>query len=119
MTVLEAIHELDSLKPNTYSQQQKMQWLDRLDGFLCRAVLSRYPDRKQCELKPGDPDRELVMQAPFDEGYLYWMESKIHYFNEEIDRYNASVRMFRHSFEDFQRALHQCSEPEDSGNFRY
>ena len=46
MTVLEAIHEFDSLKPNTYSQEQKIQWLDRLDSFIRSGILILFPGEK-------------------------------------------------------------------------
>ena len=119
MTVMEAIHEIDCLKPNTFSQEQKIQWLDRLDSFIRSYLLSRYPKKKMDLLNLGDPDRELLMEAPFDEGYLHWLESKIHYYNEEIDRYNSAVRMFRSLFEDYQRQLHQQEDPENPGVFRF
>ena len=118
MTVMEAIHEIDCLRPNTFSQEQKIQWLDRLDSFVRAMILTRYPAKKADLLNLGDPDRVLLMEAPFDEGYLYWLESKIHYFNEEIDRYNSAVRMFRNLFEDYQRHLHQQAEPESPGVFK-
>lgn len=117
MTVLDAIHEIDSLKPNPYSQEQKIQWLDRLDCFIRCSVLDRYSGLKIDLVGLGDPDRTLLMEAPFDEGYLHWLESKIHYYNEETDRYNAAVRMFRACFEDFQRELNRREVPENPGIF--
>ena len=119
MTVMEAIHEIDSLKPNTFSQQQKIQWLDRLDSFIEKSLLSRFPQAERKPLSLGDPSRVLLMESPFDEGYLFWLEAKIHYFNEEIDRYNGAVRMFRNSFEDYQRQLLQKQSPINPGSFRY
>ena len=119
MTVLEAIQEIDSLKPNAYPQAQKVVWLDRLDQFIQRSVLDRYPQRAaEVTFETGDPERELLMPVPFDQGYLHWLESKIHYFNEEIDRYNSAVRMFRSVFEDYQRELHRRAEPSAPGPFR-
>ena len=119
MTALEAIHEIDTLKPNTYSQEQKLLWLDRLDTFIQKSILNRYPGRKAPTPVQGDPDRMLLMEPPFDEGYLHWMESKIHYFNEEIDRYNGAIRLFRGIFEDYQRKLNEGAMPENPGSFRY
>ena len=118
MKVMEAIHELDSLKPNTYAQEQKILWLDRLDSFVRNEVLSRYPDQKLDLLRLGDPDRVLIMEEPFDEAYLYWLQSRIHYYNEEIDRYNSAVRMFRSLFEDYQRSLQKTHMPENPGSFQ-
>ena len=108
MTALAVIQELDSLRPNGFSQEQKLQWVDRLDQFIRRVVLLRYGEAP--EIPMGEPDRELIMPEPFTEGYLYWLEAKLHYFNQEIDRYNAAIRMFRGSFEDYQRQLHQDRE---------
>lgn len=119
MTALEAIQELDSLKPNAYTQTQKMVWLDRLDQFIQRSVLDRYPDRAaDTALEMGNPERELLMPPPFDQGYLHWLESKLHYFNEELDRYNSAVRMFRAVFEDYQRELHRRAQLPVPGPFR-
>ena len=115
MTVMEAIHEIDSLKPNTYPQQQKIQWLDRLDSFIEKSLLSRFPQEKRQPLSLGDPSRVLLMESPFDEGYLFWLEAKIHYFHEELDRYNGAVRMFRGVLEDWQRQLLRDAEPVNPG----
>ena len=119
MTVMEAIQEIDCLKPNTFSQEQKIQWLDRLDSFVRSYILSRYPEEKVDLLNLGSPDRQLLMESPYDEGYLHWLESKIHYYNEETDRYNAAVRMFRSVFEDYQRQLQQSCQTENPGLFRF
>ena len=119
MTVLEAIHEFDSLKPNSFSQEQKIRWLDRLDSFILTSVFRCYPSRKNTHFTPGDPERILLMEGPGEEAYLHWLESKVHYFNEETERYNSAVRMFRSLFEDYQRQLNQEEIPENPGIFRF
>ena len=82
MKVLEAIHAFDCLKPNAYSQEQKVDWLDRLDCFICSRILEQYP-RAEYELNNlGDPDRELLVNDTFGDLYLHWLESKVHYYNE-------------------------------------
>lgn len=106
MTALEAIAELDSLLPNSYTQEQKLRWLDRLDAFLQVSVLDRYPGRTG-DFAGGDVDRGLLMPEPFSEAYVHWLESKVHYCNQEIDRYNEAMGMFRGLLEDYQRELHR------------
>jgi uncharacterized OB-fold protein len=34
MTIMEAIHAIDSLKPNSYSESDKIRWLSTLDGLI-------------------------------------------------------------------------------------
>ena len=117
MTALEAIAELDALLPNSYSQQQKLRWLDRLDAFLQKSVLDRYPGRSS-EFTGGDPDRGLLMEEPFSEAYVRWLEAKVHYCNQEIDRYNEDMGMFRGLLEDFQRELHRREALNKPRDFR-
>ena len=119
MTVLEAIHAFDSLKPNAYSQEQKITWLDRLDSFVRVRILEAYPRLDCPPFTPGDPDRALLMQEPFTDAYIHWLESKVHYYNEETDRYNDAVRMFRGVFEDYQRDLIQRNAPKNPGVFQF
>ena len=118
MTVMEAIHEVDCLRPNSFTQEQKVEWLDRLDCFVRSSILDRFPRLSADLLNLGSPERELLMKAPFDQAYLHWLESKIHYFNEEMDLYNGAVRMFRGVFEDYQRQLVKDNCPENPGTFK-
>ena len=118
MTALEAISEFDTLKPNSFSQEQKLRWLDRLDGFVQKSVLDWYPGR-QTSFAGGELDRVLLMEEPFAEAYLHWMEAKVHYFNQEIDRYNSAIGMFRGIFEDYQRELHRREALPASQDFRF
>ena len=34
MTIMDAIERVDTLKPNQYTEEQKVRWLERLDGQL-------------------------------------------------------------------------------------
>ena len=119
MTVLEAIHEFDTLTPNSYSQDQKVRWLDRLDSFIRSEILRRYPLQKVDLVGLGDVNRQLLMGTPYEEAYVLWLQSKVHYFNEETDRYNGAVRRFRACFEDYQRSLARENQPEHPGTFRF
>ena len=118
MTVLEGIHEFDSLKPNSFSQEQKLRWLDRLDQFLQKTVLDRYPLRKQA-LTLGDLQRELLLESPFSEGYLYWLEAKVRYFSQDVEGYNGAMGMFRGILEDWQRELHRREKLDTPEDFRF
>ena len=116
MKALEAIAEFDTLRPNSFSQEQKLRWLNRLDSFLIESVHARYPGLRG-EIRLSDPNRELLMTGPFSEAYLHWMEAKVHYFNQEIDRYNSAIGMFRGIFEDYQRELHRRQDLPQAQDF--
>ena len=42
MTIIEAINRVDSVKPNTYSQQDKVHWLSNLDGVVKREIIDTH-----------------------------------------------------------------------------
>ena len=118
MTALEAIAEFDRLRPNSFPQEQKLRWLTRLDAFLQKSLLDRYP-AKAGDVPQEDPDRELLIPDPFAEAYLHWMEAKVHYFNQEIDRYNSAMGMFRGLMEDYQRELHRREALAPGEDYRF
>ena len=44
MTIIEAINKVDSLKPNGYTQSDKVGWLSVLDGAIKRSVIDTHDD---------------------------------------------------------------------------
>ena len=47
------------------------------------------------------PGEELLVEAPFDEIYLRWMEAMVDYHNGEIQSYNAGIILFNSVYEAF------------------
>ena len=42
MTIIEAINRIDTLKPNTYSQETKVYWLSKLDGIIFDKIIKTH-----------------------------------------------------------------------------
>ena len=42
MTIMDALYRIDELKPNSYSQTQKIQWLSTLDGLIYREIIETH-----------------------------------------------------------------------------
>ena len=40
MTIMEAIHRLDVVKPNGYPQAEKIKWLSTLDGIIKAEIIA-------------------------------------------------------------------------------
>ena len=97
MTISEALRQLDGLKHNTYTREEKLGWLSQLDTMIYTQVL--------CSLTPQlppftgyDPDtpveQALLVAAPFDQMYLRFLEAQIDYHNGEIEKYNNAITLF-------------------------
>ena len=115
MTIIEAITQIDSLKHNTYSQENKVQWLSRLDSMVKRLVIDTHEGGEDVEFSGygdnTDLHTELLIPAPFDEMYLRWMEAQIDYTNGEYGKYNNAIVMFNTSWKEYQNYYNRTHMP--------
>lgn len=103
MTIIEAINKVDALKFNTYSQNDKITWLSKLDLAVKRLILDNHGNNPAPTFTGYTEDTPLntvlLVPAPFDEIYLRWMEAQIDYYNGENDRYNNSIMLYNAMFD--------------------
>lgn len=113
MTLEQALHTVDELKPNQYERARKIAWLDNLDRQVYRDVMLRHenkgdvPEAFQGYKQDTDPDTELLVKAPHDEVYRYWLEMHIDLANQEYEKYNNSAALASEALGAFKRAWHR------------
>ena len=102
MTIIEAINKVDSLKPNGYTQSDKVGWLSVLDGAIKRSVIDTHEDGESITFNGYTDetplDTELIAHAPYDDMYISWLEAKIDYFNGEYAKYNNSITRYNDTY---------------------
>ena len=101
MTPNKAIEVVDRRKPNSYSEEDKVGWINELEGMVQRLVIQT-DDIKQCSY-PKDMDKELLIPAPFDDVYALFLEAKIDYYNREYGNYNNSAMMFESQYNEYKK----------------
>ena len=115
MTILEAINRVDTTKPNSYTQTEKVDWLSTLDGIIKKEIIDTHEGGENIVFEGYTPDTSLdtvlLVPAPYDEVYLFWLESKIDYYNGETGRYNNSINMFNTAYEEFERYYNRTHMP--------
>lgn len=115
MKLREAIDRIDSLKHNTYTTAEKVEWISRLDGLVKNQIIDTHEDGENIEFNgytvEADMERELLIPAPYDEIYIHWLESKIDYYNGEIARYNNSAMMYQAAYDAYQRYYNRNHMP--------
>jgi hypothetical protein len=102
MTPNKAIEQVDSLKPNPYSDEVKLGWINDLEGMVKRLVIQDKDFTPY--VYPDDMDNELLIPAPFDNAYGLYIEAMIDYYNKEYGNYNNSVAMFDGVFKEYKKA---------------
>ena len=102
MTIIEAINKVDELKPNSYTQPDKIRWPSNLDGTIKTEIIDTHEGGEMVIFDGynGDTsdDTELLVKAPYDDLYLYWLESRMDYYNGEYGRYNNTLAMFNAAY---------------------
>lgn len=119
MTIIEAITRLDALKFNTYQQDDKVQWLSRLDNMVKKQIIDTHEGAEDVSFSGYTADTPtdtiLLVPAPYDEVYLRWMEAQIDYHNGEYDKYNNAILMFNTAFEAYQKHYNSAHKPVQRG----
>ena len=102
MTIMEALHRIDTIKPNSYGQAEKKKWLSTLDGIIKREVIDAHEGGDDVVFNGYTEDTDLtttlLVPAPYDEIYLFWLEAKINYWNGEYGKYNNSIEMYNEAY---------------------
>ena len=115
MKIIEAITQIDNLKHNTYSQNDKVQWLSRLDSNVKRLVIDTHEGGEEVRFTgytaETDPNTVMLVEEPFDEVYLRYLEMQIDYANGEIEKYNNSAMLYNEAWLAFQNYYNRTHMP--------
>lgn len=123
MTIIEAINRIDLIKPNTFERLEKTRWLSTLDGIIKSMIIDTHEGGADIEFKGYDAETDtttaLLVPAPFDEIYLFWLESKIDYWNGEYARYQNSMIMYNTAYAAFEQYYNRTHKPLSKKRFLF
>lgn len=115
MTLIEAISKIDNLKHNTYTHEDKVSWLSRVDHMVKQEILDTHEGGGGAWFfgydTQSDVETELLVPAPYDELYLRWLEAQIDYCNGEYDRYNNAMEMFNTAYQGYANYYNRTHMP--------
>ena len=118
MTIIEAIQAADAMKPNSYTELEKVAWLSKLDGAIKKEIIDTHEDGENIVFdgynESTPTDTELLVKAPYDDIYLYWLESRIDYYNGEYGRYNNTVTTYNAAYSAYERFYNRAHMPKGS-----
>ena len=103
MTIQGAIDLADQMKPNMMATPVKLKFLNEVEGKIySEIVLTHVHSMAECE-KPEydtgtDPGTVLIMPAPYDMLYVYYIMMKIDLLNQEMDKYNNDGALFEQAY---------------------
>ena len=107
MTLQEALNLADELKPNMMQEATKIRFISEIEGKVHKEILMKHVHDaadEECPVYDSETDAdntELLVPAPYDMLYVYYLMSKIDLMNQEEDKeYNNRVR-FENAWREF------------------
>ena len=114
MKIIDAISRIDSLVPNSFSTQDKIAWLSTLDGVIKNNIIDTHVGNEvvfEGYNEDTPTDTELLVPAPYDTVYIYWLQSQIDYWNQELGKYNNSITMYNTAYSEYEKYYNRTHEP--------
>lgn len=115
MTIMEAIYQVDAVKPNSYSQVEKIKWLSTLDGVIKSEIIDTHEDGEDVVYNGYNENTEittpLLVPAPYDVVYIRWLEAQIDYANGEYGKYNNSLTAYNDAYTLYNRYYNRNHMP--------
>lgn len=116
MTIREAVDRIDDVLVNQYSDEEKIAWLSVIDGNIYNELLATHEGAPTAQHPynhkiKGIQDTQLYAPSPYDELYIYWLESMIFYRNGEMERYINAQRRFNTVLSDYYTYYNRTVKP--------
>lgn len=118
MRIIDAIRRVDELKPNSYTQEQKTEWLRNVDGLIIEECIKTH----EGEAPKVDYDNitsTLMVPHPYDELYVNYLFMMIDYSNGELKKYNNSAEVYNESLLAFKKWYNRTHKPITSARLKF
>jgi len=95
MTIQEAINRADGVKPNAFTTAEKVAWISALEGSIAAEVFMMSPAELQhFNYDADDLTKVLLVDPPYDDLYVLWLEAVIDEKNGEYDKYRNTREVY-------------------------
>ena len=115
MTLIEAINRIDSVKLNTFSQDDKIRLLSELDGKIKAEIIDTHEGAEAVTFSGYSGETSLsaplLVPAPYDDIYVLYLEAMIDRSLGEYARFDNSSAMFNEAYSAFTRWYNRTHMP--------
>lgn len=120
MTLKKLIDWIDAVKPNAYTEDQKTQWVNEIEGMVQTEVFLIAIEDVIQYVYTADQLTELLVSPPHDKLYRAYLTAMIDFHNGEYDKYQNSMQLFNSFYGEFVRWFARVYRPaqrrEERGN---
>lgn len=114
MTVSEVLTFVDALKPNAFTQAQKMLWLSEVEGMVQTDVMLRASEQIISYTNSTDLTAKLLVEPPHDKLYRTYLCAMIDFYNGEYASYQNSMALFNTQMAEYTNWYARTYAPADT-----
>ena len=122
MKIQDAIAKANESTPNTIERNQMVDWLSRVDWQIKTEVLDNYVDEIEYNGYDGDTDlnnTDLLVQPPYDELYIRYLEAMIHRYYEEMNKYNNCIVEYNAIYSRFKAQYNRAHKHKGATRYKF
>lgn len=113
MKINQVIAKADTVCPNGYDDKIKIEWLSQCEAEIYENIILTHEGAEKHKFDgygEENLETELIVPAPYDDLYVYYIEAQIGYATKEMVRYNNAMSMFNSAvsaFRNYYNGLHK------------
>ena len=123
MTIHEAISRIDNEYSNTFTPEQKIHYLSRLEGLVKREIIDRHEGAENINFegytKDTPQDTVLLIPEPYTDAYIFWLQAWIDYWSGELESYNNAMLQFKEIYDAFYGDYHNTHTPKQNSTLKF
>lgn len=115
MTIAQALAQIDTLVPNTFSASEKLRWLSEAEGHVVEEILKAQQGAESVSFSgytgTTDTAAVLLVPPPYDSLYRFYVEAQMDYANGEVTRCNNARSEWNNAFAAYQAYCTRTRRP--------
>lgn len=124
ITIDDVINLVDTFKPNTRSDEEKILWLNDIDSLIKRDIIDTHEDYDDYPFSgySASTSTSTPLLIPAELGrdiYRYYIEYQIDIINREYNKYNAAAALYQSALEELELYWHNHHVPLKSSKFHF
>lgn len=108
MNVASIIEQYNTERPNQIDDVLKIGWLKKCEMTIADTIFRRHmgsPSEEELDehIDNFDMDTELLIDEPYDDLYIYFLDQRIAMNQNDMKRYNSSATLYNNAFLTYQQ----------------
>lgn len=113
MNIREVLATIDQLRPNAYTDAEKIAMLNTIEGRVYTDIFQKAEgfEGEFIPFEEGQEERELAVPAPFTDVYKYYLMAQIDFLNGDSGRYNDTMVLLQNAWDEYAAYYRENNKP--------